>query len=207
TADSSAACFAPARAGRRWGTAAAATLGLAAGLLIGGGWLPHVPPPAAAADPPVVQRRGADDGQAAKTISVRDLRTESTIGLLGKPLGTVVKVTGIAVDGDTTGWKADLGRTLLRITSVNDARLKHSVTFRYFTGNLDDGGTFDPQPGDRFTVWVHEEGGFSGVVEMPRELRGGDRFAFAHDGFYFRSELDVRLVATARRQPVPKGGR
>ncbi len=52
-------------------------------------------------------------------ISVAEFTADNVIGYLGHPLGTVVRITGTAVDGDTTRRKRDRGKTLLEIHTVN----------------------------------------------------------------------------------------
>ena len=66
-----------------------------------------------------------------KKISVADFGNKNVIGHLGHPLGTVVHVTGIAVDGKTTRMKRDMGKTLLEIHTVNGEKLKTKASFEF----------------------------------------------------------------------------
>ncbi|NNJ27131.1 hypothetical protein [Alienimonas chondri] len=191
-----------------WLAGATGLAGLAAGLLLGS---PQSPPPApSAAFVPVAFQQPKGESDEPPTISVRDLRADRTIGLLGVPVGTVVKVSGEAYVGKRSDGKAWHGKTLLRITAVNDKPLPRPVTFRYYSQRFEDGGSFEPRIGDPFTVWAHERGGFSGFVGVPEELQNNNRLGpanlgMANDGFYFRSLLDVYAPVRANDAAAPRG--
>jgi hypothetical protein len=122
-------------------------------------------------------------------ISVADFRRDNVIGLLGHTLGTVVRVTGVTIDGDTTRHKADAGHTLLQVEMVNGAKLEKPVRFY-----LDKSAAEDRPPkfGSRFDYYVHESGEFSGVVERPKglsiEIEGEGA---QHDGFHYRPRITI----------------
>jgi len=109
------------------------------------------------------------------------------VGYLGEPLGTVVRVTGEAFDGNTTGWKADLGKTLLRIVTVNGKELAKPVVFEFPPVKA---SVKKLSPGDKFDYYVHEYGEFSGVVTPPKEL-GIETQQGANDGFHYRRYLSI----------------
>ena len=116
----------------------------------------------------------------AKTVSVTSFGTDNVIGHLGHPLGTVVRVTGISIDGDETRIKENAGKTLLKIQSVDGKPLEPSFVVAFFRA----GKNFQaPRPGDAFDYYVHEWGTFDGVVTAPKEL-GIDKPIVANDGFH-----------------------
>ncbi len=108
------------------------------------------------------------------------------MGHLGVPLGTVVRVTGEVYDY-TPRSKADEGKTLLRIVTVNGKELTRPVVFEFLRAK---GSVQKPALGDTFDYYVHEYGEFDGVVEPPKEL-GIKNLPVAHDGFHYRRHLTV----------------
>jgi hypothetical protein len=112
------------------------------------------------------------------------------IGYLGVPLGTVVRVTGVAIDGDTTRMKANMGKTLLRIESVDGKKLDKSVDFDF---DYDFEKTHKPKPDDRFDYYVHEYGAFNGVVTPPKEL-GIQQVMMANTGFHYSGYITIHKV-------------
>ena len=111
----------------------------------------------------------------------------NVVGHLGYPHGTVLRVTGTCIDGDTTGRKADVGKTLLNIDSVNGKTLTPPAIFPFERSAK---GIAKPSPGDMFDYYVHEWGTFDGIVEMPKGL-GIDRPTVANDGFAYRPQITV----------------
>ena len=65
-----------------------------------------------------------------QTISVRSFSQNEVLGVLGVPIGTVVRINGVARDGNKTDFKADQGRWILEIDRVNGRPLKDIVSFR-----------------------------------------------------------------------------
>lgn len=122
-----------------------------------------------------------------KKISVADFGNKNVIGHLGHPLGTVVHVTGIAVDGKTTRMKRDMGKTLLEIHTVNGEKLKTKASFEFRRAPK---SLAKPEPGTKFEYYVHEYGAFDGVVVPPKEL-GIESPMVAHDGFYYRHRITI----------------
>jgi hypothetical protein len=131
-------------------------------------------------------------------VMVKSFRPKNVIGLLGHPLGTVVRVSGIVVDGNSPRVKALDGKTLLRIETVNGSTLGEPATFQFGRAARD---IKEPQPGERFDFFVHEHGAFDGVVDPPRELNI-DHPNFAHDGFYYRPAITIHK--SNREQPTRK---
>ncbi|MEM8947641.1 MAG: hypothetical protein AAGD11_20895 [Planctomycetota bacterium] len=112
---------------------------------------------------------------------------DNVIGHLGHPLGTVVRVTGVAIDGDDTGSKASSGKLLLRVEAVNDVDLTRPSVFVFSSTAR---GITQPKPGEQFDYYVHEYGAFDGVVDPPPEL-GIDHDVVAHDGFHYRPHIAI----------------
>ena len=121
------------------------------------------------------------------SISVTRFNEGKVIGLLGHPLGTVVRVTGVALDGDSTRAKADSGKLLLSVETVNGTKLTKPRVFEFGRA---DRSVVEPKPGDTFDYYVHEYGEFDGVVEPPEEL-GIEYEEVAHDGFYYRPYITI----------------
>jgi hypothetical protein len=121
------------------------------------------------------------------TVSVTELQPNRVIGMLGQPLGSVVRVTGTSVDGVETGNKADSAQTLLKIQTVNGKPLANPV---YFHFNRAAEGIHEPKVGQSFDYFVHEWGAFDGHVELPKEV-GVETLPIAHDGFWFRKEITI----------------
>lgn len=147
--------------------------------------------------------RGSD-AESDPTVSVTSFRGENVIGHLGHPLGTVVRVTGVFVDGDVTRRRADLGVTLLQIETVNGEGLETAflVPFRRAAHGVE-----TPIPGQRFDYYVHEYGSFDGVVDLPEELEI-TRPPVQHDGFHYRPHVTVWTSnATASNLSEPQNSR
>jgi hypothetical protein len=130
-------------------------------------------------------KSGQDD--TTPPVSVTSFRPDNVIGHLGVPLGTVVRVRGICIDGDTTRRKKYAGITLLQIETVNGERLESPflVPFGRAARELE-----TPVRGQRFDYYVHEHGSFDGVVELPQELETTSPIV-ANDGFYYRPQVTV----------------
>ena len=58
------------------------------------------------------------------TVSATQFGRSSVIGHLNYPLGTVVRITGVCIDGDRTRRKSDAGETLLEVRAVNGKQLQ-----------------------------------------------------------------------------------
>ena len=124
-----------------------------------------------------------------KVISVADFRTSSVIGHLGQPLGTFVRVTGTAIDGNTTRVKKYSGKTLLKIESANGHELDSPVTFEFLRA---ENGIDKPKAGTKFDYYVHEYAQFDGVVAPPKELNIESSSAgIPNDGFYYRRHITI----------------
>jgi hypothetical protein len=135
---------------------------------------------AAAQDSPVENQMDSED----TTISVKSFGRGKVIGHLGHPLGTVVRVTGVAVDGETTRSKADAGKTLLRVETANGAKLERPFDFKFHRAAK---GIARPLPGQRFDYYVHEYGVFDGIVE-DFEI---ETLPVANDGFHYRPQITI----------------
>ncbi len=119
--------------------------------------------------------------------SVKQFYSGKVIGHLGHPLGTIVRVTGVCIDGDKTRRKADLGKTLLEIRIVNGSKLEHPFVVQFSRAAKD---VLKPKDGDSFDYFAHEWGEFDGIVTIPDGL-GIDRPIVANDGFYYRPQITI----------------
>jgi hypothetical protein len=127
-------------------------------------------------------------------VSVKQFGRNRVIGHLGVPLGTIVRITGTCISGDTTQRRADMGKTLLRIETVNGTVLEPQFDFSLGRAT---NGVAKPRPGDRVDFYVHEWGSFDGIVDVPKGL-GIAETIVAHDGFRYRPELTIHEA-----QPKP----
>lgn len=132
----------------------------------------------------------AQETQPLTQISVKAFGRENVIGYLGQPLGTVVRVTGICVDGDTTQRKADLGKTLLQVQAVDGRALEPPIMFVFERVAK---GVSKAQFGQPFDYLAHEWGSFDGVVQLAGEP------SVASDGFYYRREITIHRDNSARK--------
>jgi hypothetical protein len=124
-----------------------------------------------------------------KVVSVTEFRTSSVIGHLGHPLGTIVRVTGTAIDGNTTRVKKYSGKTLLKIQTANGHDLDSPVTFEFMRAER---GIDKPKARTKFDYYVHEYGQFDGVVAPPTELNIKSSSAgIPNDGFYYRRHITI----------------
>lgn len=130
-----------------------------------------------------------------KPVTVASLEGQIPVGYLGVPLGTVVRVTGEVLDGSTSGARANLGKTLLRIVAVNGKKLAKPVVFEFLRAAND---VKKPEPGEQIDYYVHEYGEFDGVVDPPKEL-GIAQLQVANDGFHYRPHLTVHASNPVRK--------
>jgi hypothetical protein len=119
-------------------------------------------------------------------VTVVSLENRVPVGHLGVPLGTVVRVTGEGYDGPVTR-KGDAGKTLIRIVTVNGAKLASPVVFEFLRAP---DSVKKPAAREKFDYFVHEYGAFDGVVEPPEET-GLQKSGLAHDGFHYRPGLTI----------------
>ena len=98
-----------------------------------------------------------------RPVAVADLARGSVRGAFGLPLGQVVTAAGVAIDGASTGRKADAGTTLLRIEAVNGAPLAQPITVPFTP--LPWHPVTAPVAGVRFTYSGYETGAFTGLPE------------------------------------------
>jgi hypothetical protein len=115
-------------------------------------------------------------------ISVRSFGRDNVIGHLGKPLGTIVRVTGMCVDGDSTRARVNAGKTLLQVESVDGRKLDRPINFDFERAAKE---VSKPLPGQRFDYYVHEWGSFDGVIPFPGDL------PVANDGFHYRQAITI----------------
>lgn len=117
------------------------------------------------------------------TVSVTQFGRSNVIGHLGKPLGTLVRVTGVAIDGDSLRLKKYSGQTLLQVETVDGRGLERRAPYFLFQRAAKE--ILMPLAGQRFDYIVHEWGAFDGVVQLPGEP------AVANDGFYYHAGIAI----------------
>jgi hypothetical protein len=165
-------------------------------------------------DPGVEPCRAAAAASASSTaaVRVRDLRAGGVIGVLGQPLGVVMKIDGTIVDGDSLGDKRHGSSYLLRVEQVAGTRLAEPVVIEFSsdpgvglptdtfklqewktgkkTGSLSDreiAKLNEGYVGARVSVHAYETGAFRGVPAcLPRETA-----LWQDTGFSFQSSLVV----------------
>src|SRR3954462_5881024 len=110
----------------------------------------------------------------ARPIRVADIRENGVVGLLGRPLGTMVTVSGVAMANDRHRKGDDSEPMFLRITSVDGARLPAPVDFAFRKAH-DVVDVPEPMVGKPFTYRGFETGQFEGVpldYGAPWQTRG-----------------------------------
>ena len=144
----------------------------------------------AAAQDPSASTKNANR---AATISVKSFGPKNVIGHLGQPLGTIVRVSGVVIDGDSTRRRVNLGKTLLEVQTVDGEKLQRPMQFEYSRARKE---IPKPLPGQRFDYYVHEYGAFDGVVDIPEELEI-EEVPVANDGFHYRPYVTVHKSVSA----------
>lgn len=129
----------------------------------------------------------ADGGSQQELLSVKQLANGDVVGHLGYPLGTVVRITGTCLDGKRTQRRANLGKTLLEIRTVNGKELERPIIVPFGRAAKE---VTKPEDGDVFDYYAHEWGAFDGVVEIPKSL-GIDQPMVANDGFHYRPHISI----------------
>jgi hypothetical protein len=126
-------------------------------------------------------------------ITVDQLGRRKVTGKLGHPLGAIVTIEGQAADDTYTREKADAGRTLLRIESVNGKQLRREVVFPFVV--IETVSIATPSVGTRFKFVGFETGEFIGMPD------GVFKYVepFATTGYYFRSSFVV--ISNALKKP------
>lgn len=128
-------------------------------------------------------------------ITADELRNATIIGDLGVPLGTVVTVEGKYQDMTYTKRKADEGRIVLVIESVDGKKLENSVQFD--TGRENS----TKKDGERFKLVGCEYGEFwGGIIGM--NARKGPALPGVHPRFGYYSHFSIQRFRLPR---PPKG--
>jgi hypothetical protein len=129
----------------------------------------------------------AEDRKSPSLVSVKQFGRGNVVGHLGHPLGTVVRITGVCIDGEKTRRRADLGETLLEIRTVDGTKLERPFTVPILRTAND---VRKPKDGDSFDYYAHEWGVFDGVVTIPKELEIHHPMV-ANDGFHYRPQVTI----------------
>ena len=106
-----------------------------------------------------------------------------------------VGAADVAVDGDATGFRADLGMTLLRINDVDGKKLESPIDVEFGRASRD---VRKPTAGERFDYYVHEYGHFDGEVEPPKELNI-PKLPVASNGFHYQRYVTVHASNAIRK--------
>lgn len=110
----------------------------------------------------VVRPMKAEEAGIQAAISVRSFSTNNVIGVLGVPVGTIVRVSGVASDGNDTKLKAYDGTWLVEIERVNGVPLKDKLRFPVSPNEAGDIKSLG-----RFECYVAEYGSFVGLARNP----------------------------------------
>ena len=138
----------------------------------------------------------AQDPQTQTSVSVKQFGPGKVVGHLGHPLGTVVRITGVCIDGEKTRRRADLGKTLLEVRTVNGTKLEQPFIVAFLRAAKD---VPKPKDGDAVDYYAHEWGEFDGVVTIPKELEIQDPMV-ANDGFHYRPQVSIHKSNTVSPQ-------
>jgi hypothetical protein len=130
-----------------------------------------------------------------RPVFVESFWKQMPVGRLGVPLGTVVRVSGEAIDGSALKLKGAEGKILLRITTVNGRALSNTPAF-YF--ERAPSSLKPPAPGEKFDYYVHEYGEFDGAVTAPAEL-GLNEQPLQGPGFGFQSKISIHGANVDRK--------
>ncbi|MCH8828375.1 MAG: hypothetical protein IID45_02230 [Planctomycetes bacterium] len=107
------------------------------------------------------QLQGAAQKAVVEPIPLSRIQSSSIMGKLGKPLGKILLIEGIAAKGDIIRKTIDSGPIVLRIRRVNGRQLRREVIYpcaKFLTANVK-----TPRAGVAFSYIGHEDGGFVGV--------------------------------------------
>lgn len=129
----------------------------------------------------------AQQEQTQANVSVKQFAAQKVIGHLGYPLGTVVRITGTCIEGDRTRRRADLGKILLEVRTVNGKELENPFVVPFLRTAKD---VPTPADGDSFDYYAHEWGTFDGIVSIPNDL-AIDQPMVANDGFHYRPHITI----------------
>lgn len=141
----------------------------------------------------------ADDGSKQKPIPVKQVAERNVVGYLGYPLGTVVRITGVCLDGKRTRRKAYINKMLLEIRVANGKPLERPFVVPFERAAKD---VRKPSDGESFDYYAHEWGEFDGIVEIPKAL-GVDQPMVAHDGFHYRPHITIhKSNVESQQQPI-----
>ncbi|HKB40057.1 MAG TPA: hypothetical protein VKD72_26715, partial [Gemmataceae bacterium] len=91
------------------------------------------------------------------------MNKRQVLGSLGKPLGTLVTVEGVAANDDYRQLKIDQGKILLRIQKVDGKALKEEAIFPF--EDLPFASVKKPAIGARFKYLGYETGRFVGIPQ------------------------------------------
>ncbi len=141
----------------------------------------------------------ADDNSKQNPIPVKQVAERNVVGYLGYPLGTVVRITGVCLDGKRARRKAYINKTLLEIRVVNGKPLECPFVLPFERAAKD---VKKPTDGESFDYYAHEWGEFDGIVEIPKAL-GIDQPIVAHDGFHYRPHITIhKSNAKSQQEPI-----
>lgn len=126
----------------------------------------------------------------ADTISYAQLNQRTKIlGSLGRPLGQLIRIEGVAVADSHRRAKADVGKTLLQVETVDGKKLNkavivvmHSFAFAPIE---------KPDPGKRFEYAGYETGGMTGIPAEAFQLMPVATTTAYHFEVYFQACKDL----------------
>ena len=118
-------------------------------------------------------------------IPVAEVRARGVLGELGEPLGAIVSIVGVAVDGDSLRRKDAAGNWYLRVSRVEKRTLPAPVLLKLTLGR-----PAKLTANQNLTCIGYETGGYIGIA--PRELEYVDPYAAV--GWTFETRFVVLKI-------------
>lgn len=145
------------------------------------------------------------DEKSEKRFYAEDIQRGKLIGVLGYPMGTVVRITGKSLGKDQSGAKSLEGVTWLEVESINGKKLERSIRrFQYhgISGFYSAQESPVLEKGEPFDFYVYETCGYHGLVDIPKEL---DRELTAHiAGVPFSFDISLHFLKDNRPKTPPR---
>jgi hypothetical protein len=114
-----------------------------------------------------------------KMLTLPELGSHKIMGILGKPLGTVVLLEGVVLRDSYRRLKSDEGEILLKVERIDGKPRPGDIIIRFRPSYL--ASIPKPVPGDHFRYAGYETGAFEGIPDeafkyIPRSATTGFQF-------------------------------